>query len=135
MNARDRSGISAIDWARVAEDLDARGNAVIEGLITAAECDALAALYPRDERFRSRVAMARHGFGRGEYKYFGYPLPPLFLFGGLKRSDRVARVPLEHGDVVVWGGPARMRYHGVSPVKAGPLLGAHRINLTFRRAG
>jgi alkylated DNA repair protein (DNA oxidative demethylase) len=62
-------------------------------------------------------------------------LPALFLFGGLKRSDRVARVPLEHGDVVVWGRPARMRYHGVSPVKAGPLLGEHRINLTFRRAG
>jgi hypothetical protein len=77
MNARDRSGISAIDWVRVAEDLDARGNAVIEGLITAAECDVLAALYPHDERFRSRVVMARHGFGRGEYKYFGYPLPPL----------------------------------------------------------
>jgi alkylated DNA repair protein (DNA oxidative demethylase) len=62
-------------------------------------------------------------------------LPALFLFGGLKRSDKVARVPLEHGDVVVWGGPARMRYHGVNPVKARPLEGEHRINLTFHKAG
>jgi hypothetical protein len=77
MNARDPAAIPAVDWARVADDLDARGNAVVEGLITAAECDALVALYPRDEHFRSRVVMARHGFGRGEYKYFGYPLPAL----------------------------------------------------------
>jgi DNA oxidative demethylase len=61
----------------------------------------------------------------------------VFLFGGLKRSDRPRRVPLEHGDVVVWGGPARMRYHGVQPLKAGRhrLLGEERINLTFRLAG
>ena len=64
-------------------------------------------------------------------------IPAVFLFGGLKRSDRPRRVPLEHGDVVVWGGPARMRYHGVQPLKAGQhrLLGEERINLTFRRAG
>jgi alkylated DNA repair protein (DNA oxidative demethylase) len=75
---------------------------------------------------------------------FGAPIvsvslgvPALFLFGGLQRADRAARVPLEHGDVVVWGGAARMRYHGVMPLKDGyhPLLGAHRINLTFRKAG
>ena len=61
----------------------------------------------------------------------------VFLFGGLNRADRALRVPLQHGDVVVWGGPARMRYHGVMPIKDGvhPLLGAHRINLTFRKAG
>lgn len=60
----------------------------------------------------------------------------IFLFGGSKRSEKVARVPLEHGDVVVWGGPARMRYHGVMPVKQGhhPLLGGQRINLTLRKA-
>jgi alkylated DNA repair protein (DNA oxidative demethylase) len=63
-------------------------------------------------------------------------IPAVFLFGGSKRSDKTARVLLEHGDVVVWGGPARMRYHGVMPLKEGhhPLLGGCRINLTFRKA-
>jgi hypothetical protein len=67
--------MKGIDWDRVGGELDAHGNAVIERLISEAQCDALAALYPLDSRFRSRVVMARHGFGRGEYKYFGYPLP------------------------------------------------------------
>jgi alkylated DNA repair protein (DNA oxidative demethylase) len=60
-----------------------------------------------------------------------------FLFGGLKRSDRAARVPLHHGDVVVWGGEDRLRFHGVLPLKgeAHTLLGLERINLTFRKAG
>lgn len=63
-------------------------------------------------------------------------LPATFLFGGAKRSDRTLKVQLEHGDVVVWGGQARLFYHGVSPVKAGshPLTGSCRINLTFRKA-
>ncbi|HEX6612730.1 MAG TPA: DNA oxidative demethylase AlkB [Rhodanobacteraceae bacterium] len=64
-------------------------------------------------------------------------LPAVFLFGGLHRGDKPIRVPLAHGDVVVWGGPSRMRYHGVLPLKDGthPQLGACRINLTFRKAG
>jgi len=64
-------------------------------------------------------------------------LPAVFLFGGPQRSDRPLRVPLEHGDVVVWGGPARLRYHGVAPLKDGlhPLTGPCRINLTLRVAG
>ncbi|WP_233203319.1 DNA oxidative demethylase AlkB [Chitinimonas sp. BJB300] len=64
-------------------------------------------------------------------------LPATFLFGGLQRSDRSQRISLQHGDVVVWGGPARLRYHGVLALKPGnhPLLGAQRINLTFRKAG
>ncbi|MEP7057931.1 MAG: DNA oxidative demethylase AlkB [Caldimonas sp.] len=64
-------------------------------------------------------------------------LPATFLFGGAARVDKSLRVPLEHGDVVVWGGPARMRYHGVLPLPEGdhPLLGHQRINLTFRKAG
>lgn len=64
-------------------------------------------------------------------------LPAIFLFGGLRRTDKPMRIPLSHGDVVVWGGASRMRHHGVLPLKDGthPLLGACRVNLTFRRAG
>ena len=63
-------------------------------------------------------------------------LPATFLWGGLHRRDAVQRVPLQHGDVVVWGGPARMSYHGVNPLKDGyhDLLGSERWNLTFRMA-
>jgi alkylated DNA repair protein (DNA oxidative demethylase) len=63
-------------------------------------------------------------------------VPATFLFGGLRRKERVARVALEHGDVVVWGGPSRLRYHGVAPLKPGqhPFAGEARINLTLRRA-
>ncbi|KAF0811711.1 Alpha-ketoglutarate-dependent dioxygenase AlkB [Andreprevotia sp. IGB-42] len=62
-------------------------------------------------------------------------LPAVFQFGGNERSDKTQRVPLAHGDVVVWGGPARLRYHGVLPLKPGlhPLLGECRINMTFRK--
>jgi len=62
-------------------------------------------------------------------------LPATFLFGGLRRADPTERVALRHGDVVVWGGPARLRYHGVLPLREGthPLLGSYRINLTFRK--
>lgn len=64
-------------------------------------------------------------------------LPAVFLFGGLHRNERAQRVSLFHGDVVVWGGPSRLRYHGVLPLQDGehPLLGRQRINLTFRQAG
>lgn len=62
-------------------------------------------------------------------------LPATFLFGGLNRNDKTARYRLTHGDVVVWGGPARLAYHGVMPLADGehPLLGRQRINLTFRK--
>ncbi len=75
---------------------------------------------------------------------FGQPIvsvslgiPAVFLFGGMQRTDRALRVPLAHGDVVVWGGPARLRYHGILPLKPNhhAVLGECRINLTFRRAG
>jgi hypothetical protein len=69
--------VATIAWPAVHAELDAQGAAVIDGLLSRAECDALAGLYGDDERFRSRVVMARHGFGRGEYKYFAYPLPEL----------------------------------------------------------
>ena len=65
------------DWGRIGATLDAQGHAVIPGLLRTSACRALAELYPDDSRFRSRVVMARHGFGRGEYKYFAYPLPDL----------------------------------------------------------
>jgi alkylated DNA repair protein (DNA oxidative demethylase) len=64
-------------------------------------------------------------------------LPAVFLFGSARRQDRPRRVRLESGDVVVWGGPARLAFHGVAPLADGdhPLTGRHRINLTLRRAG
>ncbi len=64
-------------------------------------------------------------------------LPAVFLWGGLQRADRATRVPLWHGDVVVWGGADRLRFHGVAPVAAAahPLTGSERINFTLRRAG
>ncbi len=64
-------------------------------------------------------------------------IPALFQFGGLSRSERPARVPLFHGDVVVWGGVDRLRFHGILPMKNAthPLLGERRINFTFRKAG
>jgi len=67
--------VKTFDWERVSQDLDAQGSAVIEGLLSPDECQALAGLYPKDDIFRSRVVMERHGFGRGEYKYFAAPLP------------------------------------------------------------
>jgi len=64
-------------------------------------------------------------------------IPAVFLFGGDKRAEIPRRIPLRHGDVVVWGGPSRRRYHGVLPIRPGehPLFSAFRINLTFRKAG
>ena len=67
--------VADIDWAQASHDLDSQGCAVLKGLLTPDQCRALAALYPEDGMFRSRVVMGRHGFGRGEYKYFAYPLP------------------------------------------------------------
>jgi hypothetical protein len=73
MNPADK--IEQHDWSRIADDLSAAGSAVIDGVLSSKECRGLAALYPDDSRFRSRVIMGRHGFGKGEYKYFSYPLP------------------------------------------------------------
>jgi hypothetical protein len=68
---------AALDWPEIGAELDAHGNAAIGPLLTAEECAALIAGYETDARFRSRIIMARHGFGRGEYKYFNYPLPEI----------------------------------------------------------
>jgi uncharacterized protein len=69
--------IAALDWTRVSGELDARGVTTTGPLLDAGECATLAALYPHDALFRSHIIMARHGFGKGEYKYYAAPLPPL----------------------------------------------------------
>src|SRR3974390_2488050 len=69
--------VDALDWARVESELDGQGCAVANKLLTPDECRSLAALYPDDANFRSCIVMGSHGFGRGEYKYFAYPLPDL----------------------------------------------------------
>jgi hypothetical protein len=63
------------DWTRIGAELDEQGWAILPGLVSASGCDALAGMYQKDGLFRSRVVMARHGFGKGEYRYFAYPLP------------------------------------------------------------
>jgi len=68
--------VAGIDWRRVGRELDAQGAATIAGLLEPGECQALASMYSRDDVFRSRVVMSRHGFGQGEYRYWRYPLPP-----------------------------------------------------------
>ena len=104
--------IDAADWTALAAALDEDGMAVLPQLLGAAECDGLARLYDGEEGFRSRVVMARHGFGRGEYRYFAYPLPPLvealrtalyrrlapIANGWSARLGEAARYPSEHTD-------------------------------------
>jgi hypothetical protein len=123
------SRVKSLDWERVSKDLDAQGCAMIEGLITPEECDALAGLYPEDGIFRSRVVMRQHGFGRGEYQYFSYPLPDLIT--GLRtalypRLTPIAnrwnaamgidvRYPEKHADYIA-------RCHAAGQLKPTPLL-------------
>ena len=76
--------VDGLDWAAMASELDKQGCAVTGPLLTTDECAALAEFYPQDRPFRSRVIMARHGFGRGEYKYLAYPLP--YLIQGLRTA-------------------------------------------------
>src|SRR5260370_35402939 len=69
--------VNALDWQQIGKNLDEQGNALLQGVLSPDECQALAALYPQESIFRSRVVMGRHGFGRGEHTYFRYPLPDL----------------------------------------------------------
>jgi hypothetical protein len=69
--------VNALDWPRLSTTLDARGNVIVGKLLDGEQCRVLAAMYSGDAGFRSRVVMEKHGFGRGEYRYFAYPLPPL----------------------------------------------------------
>jgi len=125
--ARRRDG--AVDWDRVSRDLDGYGCAVLERLLPAAECRALAELYQDEAMFRSRVVMARHGFGRGEYQYFRYPLPePIAALrgGAYTRLAPIAnrwneamgldqRFPAEHAEYLA-------RCHAAGQRKPTPLL-------------
>ncbi len=135
MNARDDGAVAPaervkiIDWDAVERDLDAEGNAVIERLITVAACDALAALYATPDNFRSRIIMVRHGFGRGEYQYFRYPLPELIAGFRTALYSRLAplanrwnaamgidvRFPPRHAEFIE-------RCHAAGQVRPTPLL-------------
>jgi uncharacterized protein len=122
-------GIKVFDWERVSNDLDAQGCALIENLVTSEECDALVRLYAMEDIFRSRVVMGHHGFGRGEYKYFRYPLPG--IISGLRTSiyPRLvsvanrwneamgidARYPAKHPDFIT-------RCHAAGQLRPTPLL-------------
>ena len=82
------------------------------------------------------VYMGGHVSGAHYNPAVSLGLPAKFIFGGLERTDKALRTILHHGDVVVWGGPSRLAYHGVDTLKDGihPVLGRRRINLTFRSA-
>src|ERR1700678_2404849 len=71
------SRVNALDWRQIGRNLDEQGSALLQGVLSARECESVSALYPRESIFRSRVVTARHGFGRGEYKPCRYPLPNL----------------------------------------------------------
>jgi hypothetical protein len=121
--------VNDIDWERVGAELDAYGCAVLPGLLDAEQCKAYAAAYAQDALFRSRVVMERHGFGRGEYRYFAYPLPPglAALRGSLYPPlARIAnrwqaalgleeRYPAEHTDYLA-------RCHAAGQTRPTPLL-------------
>ena len=84
--------LASFDWPQDERDLDAQGSALLPSLLTPDECAAISGLYGREDGFRSRVVMGRHGFGRGEYKYFAYPLPA--LIGGLRTRLYPRLVPI-----------------------------------------
>lgn len=86
--------IGSLDWDRLYDDLDTDGACTIRGLLTDEECDKIAALYEDEELFRSKVVMARHNYGKGEYKYFGYPLPSMVAW--LRTHVWPKLVPVAH---------------------------------------
>jgi hypothetical protein len=121
--------VKSIDWARVSADLDGYGFALFPELLTSEECDELKGLYGDDNRFRSKIVMARHGFGRGEYKYFAYPLPDIIaalrpaLYAQLapianrwnEAMGITVRYPQEHGAFIA-------RCHKAGQTRPTPLL-------------
>ena len=121
--------VASTDWARVAADLDEAGWALLSRLLTTDECAELAGLYASDGHFRSTIVMARHGFGRGEYKYFAYPLPAIVaalrpaLYAGLapianrwnEAMGIAVRYPLTHEEFIA-------RCHKAGQTRPTPLL-------------
>jgi hypothetical protein len=95
--------VAGLDWGTITTELDAVGCATTGPLLSSAECAALAAQYPSEDLFRSRIVMARHGFGRGEYKYFDYPLPD--LIGGLRAALYPRLAPVANRWQQTLGGP------------------------------
>jgi hypothetical protein len=87
--------LETIPWEQVYQDLDAEGNAIIKGILSPDECDEIAALYQEEKIFRSHIVMERHGFGRGEYRYFRYPLPALIR--SMRTSLYPHLVPIANG--------------------------------------
>lgn len=84
--------VTALPWKQITEELDANGCAVVQRLLSVEQCRTLAGLYPQEEYFRSRVVMQHHNFGRGEYRYFAYPLPP--VVATLRRECYARLAPL-----------------------------------------
>ncbi len=127
------SAIETLKWGRIESELHERGYATTGKLIDAVQCKELAAMYAQDERFRSQVVMARHGFGRGEYKYFRYPLPEVVqelrtsfyprLAGVANEWEqllgREANYPAEHSDYI-------KRCHKAGQLRPTPLLLKYR---------
>ncbi|HWU55358.1 MAG TPA: 2OG-Fe(II) oxygenase [Rhizomicrobium sp.] len=117
------------DWGRAVAALDGQGWAVLPGLLAQVDCERVAASYDQDDIFRSRVVMARHGFGRGEYRYFSYPLPgrveklrtalypdlAAIANGWQERLGQEARFPQDHGDYIA-------RCHKAGQTRPTPLL-------------
>src|SRR5499433_1005632 len=121
--------VKGLDWERVSQELDAHGSAMIERLLSLDECQMVAGLYPQDDLFRSRVGMGQYGFGRGEYKYFSYPLPA--LVGDLRTAIYPLLVPIAHRWNTAMGVTVRYpaqhadfleRCHQAGQVRPTPLL-------------
>lgn len=121
--------VNAIDWQRISKELDAQGSAILPRILSPEDCQAIAGLYLNDSLFRSRVVMERHGFGRGEYKYFSYPLPEIIqelrtalyprLASVANRWNAAmnidARYPERHADFI-------QRCHDAGQIRPTPLL-------------
>ncbi|HEX3408174.1 MAG TPA: 2OG-Fe(II) oxygenase [Caulobacteraceae bacterium] len=121
--------VEAIDWPRVQADLDAQGWAILPKLLSPAEAGCIAGLYSHDDGFRSRVVMASHGFGRGEYRYFSYPLPP--LIEALRTAAYPRLAPIANGWQARMGKEVRFpddhaaflaRCHAAGQTRPTPLL-------------